>query len=102
MTAKKAPTDKLQWGEDPGSHYPGDAQHWVGAYSELLRLLEEAVLDLDRHGELSHADLDSYRRLFQKRLAFWEGHLRSQEKPSLRRRTRDRAAGPTPGSKTLT
>jgi hypothetical protein len=75
MTVKKAPTDKLQWGEDPGSHYPGDAQHWVGAYSELLRLLEEAVLDLDRHGELSHADLDSYRRLFQKRLAFWEGHL---------------------------
>jgi hypothetical protein len=47
--------------------------------------------------ELSLADLDGYRQLFHKRLAFWEGHLRQQEKPSLRRRARNRGAVPPSG-----
>jgi hypothetical protein len=88
-------TKRLQPGEDPYSRYPGDAWHWVGAYSEFLRLVDEAALELggaDR--ELSRADLDGYRQLFQERLVSWEGRLRDQEEAPLQRRARDRTVAP--------
>ena len=89
--SEKASLDKLRPGEDPGSNYPGDTRHWVGVYSELIRLLDEAVLELEGNRQLSRDELEGYRLLFEKRLAFWEERLRAQEKPSLRRRVRDRA-----------
>jgi hypothetical protein len=89
------PLDNLRPGEDPGSNYPGDTRHWVGVYSELLRLLDEAVLELEGERQLSRDELEGYRLLFEKRLAFWEGRLRTHEKPSLRRRVRDRADAST-------
>ena len=91
----RTPLDNLRPGEDPGSQYPGDTRHWVGVYSELLRLLDEAVLELEGNRELSRDELEGYRLLFEKRLAFWDERLRSQEKPSLRRRVRDRADAST-------
>jgi hypothetical protein len=66
----------------------------VGVYSELLRLLDEAVLELDTNRQLSRDDLDGYRPVFEKRLSFWEGRLREQEESSLRRRVRNRVAQP--------
>jgi hypothetical protein len=66
-------------GEDSSSQYSGDINHWVGVYSELLRLVDEAVGELGREHELSHTDLDGYRGLFEKRLAFWRERLRQHE-----------------------
>jgi hypothetical protein len=90
--------EDLRPGEDPGSRYPGDARHWVGTYSELLRLLDDAIMELESNQELSRDDLHVYRSLFESRLSFWERRLREQEEPSLQRRIRDRAAGQSPAT----
>lgn len=97
MTAN-TPLDNLRPGEDPGSAYPGDSRHWVGIYSELLRLLDEAILELDSNRQLSRTELDDYRLVFQERRSFWEGRLCEQEEPSLRRRAQDRSMAPPPSS----
>lgn len=86
--------NRLRPGEDPDSQYPGDARHWAGVYSELLRLLDEATLELGAERELSGTDLDGFRSVFQERLRAWEGRLREQEEAPLQRRARDRRAGP--------
>jgi hypothetical protein len=91
---QKASMSRLRPGEDPRSRYPGDARHWVGVYSELLRLLDEAVLELGGERELSRSDLNGYRRLFEERLDSSQGRLREQEEPSLERRERERTPPP--------
>jgi hypothetical protein len=94
VVTPNASMSRLRPGEDPRSRYPGDARHWVGVYSELLRLLDEAVLELGGERELSRADLDGYRRLFEERLSSWQRRLREQEEPSLERRERKRTPSP--------
>jgi hypothetical protein len=70
---------RLRMGEDPDSEYPGDAYHWVGVYSELLHLAEEAARELEAGGmRSSRADVDGCLLLFRERLAFWQDRTRHQ------------------------
>ena len=79
----KPEVEELRLGEDPESEYAGDVHHWVGVYSELLRLVDEAVLDLGQEHSLSEGDLGGYTQLFRKRLAFWQAKSRMHEQPAL-------------------
>ena len=81
---------ELRPGEDPGTEYAGDANHWLGVYSELIRLADEAVLDLSHEHSLSEAELGGYTHLFQRRLAFWQAKVRKHEQASLNAREASR------------
>jgi hypothetical protein len=82
---------ELRPGEDPNTEYPGDANHWLGVYSELLRLVDEAVFDLRHEHSLSEAELGGYAHLFQRRLTFWQAKVRGHELASLNARQATRA-----------
>ena len=91
MTHRDKPDLKeLRPGEDPDTEYAGDANHWLGTYSELLRLADEAVLDLGHEHSLSEAELGDYSLLFQRRLAFWQAKVREHEQASLNARQASR------------
>jgi hypothetical protein len=79
----KPELEELRLGEDPESKYAGDVHHWLGVYSELLRLVDEAVLDLGHEHSLSDTELGRYTQLFQRRLAFWQAKSRELEQPAL-------------------
>jgi uncharacterized damage-inducible protein DinB len=74
---------ELQSGEDPRSDFAGDAHHWVGVYSELLRLVDDAIVDLGNEHSVTEPDLDAYRQRFERRLAFWQTRSREHERPAM-------------------
>jgi hypothetical protein len=75
--------EELQLGEDPDSGYVGDARHWFSLYTELLRLVDDAVIDLGREHLLSRTELDGYSEVFRRRRAFWQLKMSEHEAPAV-------------------
>jgi hypothetical protein len=95
MHRDKEKVDELRLGEDPESEFVGDAHHWLGVYSELLRLVDEAVLDLGHEHSLSQGELDMLTERFRRRQQFWEEKTRAHEAAGVGERQARRDEQPT-------
>jgi hypothetical protein len=92
--SKTVDADRLLPGEDLGSYFADDAQHWIDVYTELLAykngilaLTEDAVASMPRLaaarevGETDLAVIQAERDRFHKRLSFWARRLAEIARP---------------------
>jgi hypothetical protein len=86
--------DRLLPGEDPCSHRPDDAAHWVDVYSELLTFKHELLRESTKsrkamvpaaRKEIEQTDLvvlEAEAERLERRVRFWRSRLAELRAPS--------------------
>lgn len=79
--------NRLLHGENPETHYPDDARHWLRVYRELLGFKQDMLRQLreraDAMSEGARSEVEgtdiplmtAEAGRFQRRIQFWEGRL---------------------------
>ena len=72
----EAQSEHLLPGEDPDSHYPEDAEHWVDVYRELSQQIAVVNTHMPTQSDedpiADEPKLDEELARIRNRLAFWE------------------------------